>query len=409
MRKQQRVISGRLGQDMDAFNAAGNSLESPRRPVAGAVPQVVLWCEQVNLHYAAWLRAFAEMNMCSVKVIASTPITRERELLGWTAPRITPAQVVIANSPTCVDDALADCDANAVHIVEGIRGSWIARQALKRLVASANRIGVISEGCDSRGIRGAARRALYKIHIWRLREKIDFVLAMGEAGVKWYSSCGVPPNRVFPFIYTAETPVASVPSKRTGATNGVVRIVYLGRCVEGKGIQDLLDALNDLGSDKVSLTVIGDGDLRSSLEATVSRSPILRGRVEFKGVLQYQEAVAAISDFDILVLPSHRDGWGVVVNEALMQGVPVICSDMCGSKDLLAESWRGGVFRSGCTQSLSKELRSRVQAGPLLDEQRDQLRMWSRRLCGDSMAKYFVLILAHVYSHGNRPQPAWKS
>ena len=390
-------------------NAVGDSQKTIRQPIGGAVSQVVLWCEQVNLHYAAWLRALADMNVCSVKVIAFTPITPDRKKLGWTTPHITPAQVVIANNPKGLDDALAACDAKAVHIVEGIRGGWIARKALRRLAASGCRIGIISESCDDRGIRGGARRWLYKVHIWRLREKIDFVLAMGDVGVKWYLSCGVPPNRVFPFMYTAETPVASVPSKRTGTRDSIVRIVYLGRCVKGKGVQDLLGALTELGNAKVSLTVIGDGDLRAALEAAVSRSPILRARVTFTGTVPYLEAVASLSDFDLLVLPSHCDGWGVVVNEALMQGVPVVCSDMCGSKDLLAESWRGGVFRSGSTQSLAKELSLRVGAGQLPDEQRERLRTWSRRLYGGRIAEYFVSILDHLYSHGNRPEPPWKS
>jgi glycosyltransferase involved in cell wall biosynthesis len=396
---------------MDQHNviASDGVMESVKRPFEPSVREVVLWCEQVSVHYASWLRALAEMNVCSVTVIASTPITPERERLGWTSPRISPAKIVIANSLKRLYDALAACDANAVHVVEGIRGTWIARESLRLLVASGRRIGIMSEACDGRGMLGVARRALYGVHLWRFREKIDFVIAMGEVGVRWYASCGFPRRRLFPFMYTAESPIPSVRPTRTGTCDRSVRVVYVGRCVYGKGVHDLVEALSQLHDDSVSLTVIGDGEQRTALEATVSRSRALRGRVSFTGVLPYHEAVASISGFDLLVLPSHCDGWGVVVNEALMQGVPVVCSDMCGSKDLLSEPWRGGVFRSGCTRSLAAELSARVHAGPIPDKQRERLRTWSRRLHGDRMAEYFVSILAHVYSGGSRPEPPWST
>ena len=44
---------------------------------------------------------------------------------------------------------------------------------------------------------------------------------------------------------------------------------------------------------------------------------------------------------DVLVLPSRFDGWGAVVNEALMVGTPVICSDRCGASDVI-ENGRNG-------------------------------------------------------------------
>lgn len=408
MRRHQAAgeLNGKTGVSCEGVN---HSLTSVNKPMCDTVPQLVLWCEQVNLHYAAWLRALARLNMFSVRVIAGTLITPERKQLGWQTSQVAPAEVVIARTVGCIDDALSACDANAVHIVEGIRGSSIARNVLKRLIASKGRIGVISEGCDTRGLLGIVRRCLYKGHIWRMRERIDFVLGMGECGVKWYSSCGVPLNRVFPFMYTAETPSESTRANVTHARSDMVRVVYLGQCIKRKGIRDLLDAVAELGNEKVSLSVIGDGDLRASLEEHVSRRPILRGRVSFTGVLPYHEAVESISDFDLLVLPSHFDGWGVVVNEALMQGVPVVCSDMCGSKDLLAEAWRGGVFRSGCARSLTRELNLRVQSGPIPDQQREKLRTWSRRLYGERIAEYFVSILAHLYSDGTRPEPPWTS
>ena len=376
-------------------------------PIGGVVSQVVLWCEQVNVHYSAWLRALASMEGLSVKVVASMEVSPERKQLGWTPASIAPAEAMIVSSPRGLADALASCEADAVHIVEGIRGTSIARLALKMLVAGGCRVGIISERGDNRGVRGLVRRLLYTTHLRRLRGKIDFVLAMGDSGVKWYTSCGAPGNRVFPFAYVAGAPALSGRSKRMWGSENLFRIVYLGQCVERKGIQDLLEALKKIDHGRVSLSVIGDGYLRSRLEATVGRSMSLRDRVEFVGAMPYCEAVASISDFDLLVLPSRFDGWGVVVNEALMQGVPVVCSDECGAKDLLAESWRGGVFRAGSAQSLANELASRVRFGRPSSGQREQLKEWGRRIDGESIAKYLMSILGHVYAAWDEADPPW--
>ena len=59
-----------------------------------------------------------------------------------------------------------------------------------------------------------------------------------------------------------------------------------------------------------------------------------------------------LSEFDLLVLPSRYDGWGVVVNEALMCGVPVVVSSACGAKELIKDGVNGYIFESGNLQSL---------------------------------------------------------
>jgi glycosyltransferase involved in cell wall biosynthesis len=114
------------------------------------------------------------------------------------------------------------------------------------------------------------------------------------------------------------------------------------------------------------------------------------------------------ASFDLLILPSQFDGWGAVVNEALMCGVPVICSDQCGAADLLAESWRGSIFRNASVGSLTQELRAWIKHGPISASERQRIQQWSHCIEGESVAHYLIDILRHVYEGSARPTAPWR-
>lgn len=138
-------------------------------------------------------------------------------------------------------------------------------------------------------------------------------------------------------------PVANVPyfcdmtafaAVRGGpAPDGAFRVLYCGQLVHRKGVDVLVRAFVRLaGHDaNVRLKLVGDGELGPRLRAALPEA--LRDRVEFTGFLQVSELPVRFADADVFVLPSRHDGWGVVVNQALAAGLPVVCSDAVGAAD----------------------------------------------------------------------------
>jgi glycosyltransferase involved in cell wall biosynthesis len=111
---------------------------------------------------------------------------------------------------------------------------------------------------------------------------------------------------------------------------------------------------------------------------------------------------------DLLAFPSAIDGWGAVVNEALMAGVPVICSDWCGASSLIRPGWNGDVFRSGSVDDLARALRTWVGRGKLPPGQREAIRGWSHCIAGPAIARYVLNVAAFVDGGDNaRPTPPW--
>jgi glycosyltransferase involved in cell wall biosynthesis len=176
--------------------------------------------------------------------------------------------------------------------------------------------------------------------------------------------------------------------------------------VERKGGDLLLTALGTLRDLEWEIKFIGDGPERVRW-TELAQSAGIADRVEFLPVMKNDDAMTLVAESDLFVLPSRFDGWGVVVNELLMRGVPVICSDRCGAQDLLQEPWRGDIFASGSASSLAAALRRWIVRGPKSHELTERIRAWSRCIEGDIAADYLLEVVANCFENGQRPTAPW--
>ena len=112
------------------------------------------------------------------------------------------------------------------------------------------------------------------------------------------------------------------PARRPGDP---VRVVAVGRLVRQKGFDILLDALAE--ADGVECELIGAGPERPALEA---RARTLGVAVRFAGALPRAELHERLRTASALVVPSRREGLGLVAVEAILLGVPVVASHTGG-------------------------------------------------------------------------------
>src|SRR5262249_3117283 len=82
----------------------------------------------------------------------------------------------------------------------------------------------------------------------------------------------------------------------------------------------------------------------------------LSNRIYFLGFKQPAELPLIFAAADIFVLPSRHDGWGVVVNEALGAGLPMIVSDRVGACDLVEDGAKGLITCAGDVEELADAL-----------------------------------------------------
>lgn len=117
-------------------------------------------------------------------------------------------------------------------------------------------------------------------------------------------------------------------------------------------------------TDPWHLVVIGDGGLRPQLEGLVA-SLGLSKRVLMPGFLQYPDLPACYGLAEAFVLASTREAWGLVVNEAMASGLPVLVSNRCGcSVDLVRPGLNGYTFDPHDAGALT-ELMLRIADDPV--------------------------------------------
>jgi glycosyltransferase involved in cell wall biosynthesis len=130
--------------------------------------------------------------------------------------------------------------------------------------------------------------------------------------------------------------------------------LYVGRIWTGKGLDELFAAYRQLRAtrDDISLLVAGDGVDNGRYVASESSAPGVR----FIGFVQPAVLPELYAIADVLVFPTHGDPNGLVVEEALAAGLPVIVSDAAGDIEARVPASVGRVFAVGDVQALTSAM-----------------------------------------------------
>ncbi len=161
--------------------------------------------------------------------------------------------------------------------------------------------------------------------------------------------------------HCALTPFVEAP--RPPREPGTVTFLFCGQMIARKGLDTLLDAFSTLPNAARLLLVGREAELPGLLSALPAE---VRARVEYAGFQSPDALPAFFARADVFVLPSRYDGWGVVVNQALGAGLPIIASDQVGAAcDLVHEGENGFVFPAGNKIVLAEKMRTFIETTEL--------------------------------------------
>jgi 1,2-diacylglycerol 3-alpha-glucosyltransferase len=184
------------------------------------------------------------------------------------------------------------------------------------------------------------------------KSSLDYLELLGVAREKVFTAPNAVDNDWFESEADAAGARAAEIRKRLGLPERF--ILFVGRLVAEKGIFDLLEAYGRLKDDVkslVDLVFAGDGGGRRDLERRAKK--IGPGRICITGFAQREELAAMYALADVFVLPTHSDPWGLVVNEAMACGLPVIVTDVAGcAADLVENGWNGFSVPTGDPERL---------------------------------------------------------
>jgi glycosyltransferase involved in cell wall biosynthesis len=182
------------------------------------------------------------------------------------------------------------------------------------------------------------------------------VAAIGSQAVEAYKKL-FPEIPVFNIPYFCDlVPFNTAARQRGKKVNSAVVILFSGQFIERKGVDVLIRAFAQIARQAAALELhlLGTGPGLESLRQSIPTD--LANRIHFLGFKQVSEIPAIFATADIFVLPSRHDGWGVVVNEALGSGLPIIVSDRVGARDLVENGRNGLITRAGNVEELADAL-----------------------------------------------------
>jgi len=135
-------------------------------------------------------------------------------------------------------------------------------------------------------------------------------------------------------------------------------VLFVGQMIPRKGVPELIEAFRAVSNEGFGLILVGDGPMWEKYKAEYAKVPGLF----WEGYRQPLELSRYYAVADALVMPSKLEVWGLVVNEAMASGLPVIATTCSGAtEDLILEGETGAAYESGDTAALTRLLTSVVE------------------------------------------------
>lgn len=235
------------------------------------------------------------------------------------------------------------------------------------LAAKKNRIAIMLRGetTDFGRNRSTTKGFVRKILLKMLYRQITVFLPIGQHSLNHYINHGVPKEKLIFSPYSVDNnffrsegarwmPYRNETRAELGISKNDIVIVFSGKLSFVKDVFTLAQAIEKLDRN-ITMLWIGDGPLRSELENYCSNQK--KARHIFIGFQNQTQISKYYSASDILVLPSLGETWGLVVNEFMNFGKPVIVSDRVGcAPDLVIPGETGFTFPVGDVHALAEAI-----------------------------------------------------
>jgi len=258
---------------------------------------------------------------------------------------------------------------------------------------------------DSHSLRSWNAQSPWKLRLkkWLVRRIFSLgnaIMVSSSGGVEYLKSLGFSSDRIF-LVPTAVdndwwTEQASKVDRAAVRANWNIPedatvAVFCAKLQQWKGPKDLLEAFAQADVPNSYLVYAGDGPEKGNLERRANELG-LADRVKFLGFVNQSQLPSTYCASDFLVLPSLFEPFGLVVNEAMLCGLPVVVSDRVGAKfDLVRPEENGYVFPAGDVDVLAATLRLILQNPAKIvlmgAAARQRMKTWSPREYVDGVVR----------------------
>ncbi|MDP2638653.1 MAG: glycosyltransferase family 4 protein [Candidatus Azambacteria bacterium] len=168
----------------------------------------------------------------------------------------------------------------------------------------------------------------------------------------------------------------------SGADDDKIKIGYIGRLVEGKGLEDLLLAMANFSAKGGptfgwKILIFGNGPLEEKLKK-IAEDLKINDKIEWRGFVPYNKVPEALSQIDVFVYPSLHEGFGRSIMEALAMERAVVATNIGGIPDLIKDGVNGFLVESNNPEMLAEKIKILMENKDLRERFGKAGRKWVR-------------------------------
>lgn len=358
---------------------------------------LTVWMNHPSFYQSDMFRSLVKTGRVDLQVIYAKDLPGDRKGLGWQSDtQGYQYQFLDHNHPLVDALRIAYRQRRRIHIVNGVWAEPAFAVALATLASMRSSYAIYSEAANTGVIRTLGKRLIRNGFGRFILSGAKGVLPVSRMGAQFFRELGVKDQQIYPFGYfrsDANVQHIQLPDSETNR----MEVIFVGQLIYRKGVDLLLEAMRPFFDlyPSLNLVLIGRGEMQKTLLGEIHRLGF-EERVNFEGVLSPGDIPARIAKSDLLVLPSRWDGWGLVVNEALSVGVPVVISDRCGAADLIQQKVNGYIFRNEDVADLRACLAHFFARRTDWPAMRMAAAECGQRISTEHVAPYFLECLEHM-------------
>jgi len=365
---------------------------------------IVLWQNIPSIHQAPLVRELARQWAGPVLLVVEEGLSQHRHKQGWQQPDFGNAELIIRPSRQHRHEIISNAGENSIHLFSGIRAYPETYWSLKQVACTNASLAIYAEHVDDRGLRGPIKRLQYSFDALRWGSRVDLMLITGQRGREWFAQRGFPVKNIAPFAYFPEPVCLDASAFPLTLKQSVdqINLLFLAELIPRKGVDILLISLSGLQDYPWLLRIAGIGS-HGLVYQQLAEQLGIADRLEWLGSLPNHQVPALMAESDCLILPSRFDGWGAVVNEALLAGTPALVSDACGASELVESSDRGLVFAADSQAALTQALADQFHKGPNSSVHRLAIQAWAHHSISPAVAAQYLLDQFEIVNLPDQP------
>lgn len=304
---------------------------------------LIVWMNQPSHHQSQFFKALNN-KFEYFKVYYYGTVSQDRQEMGWTT------DIVLNDYEEYIDCNNYDLDLevmkNYIHIIPGYGHPLLLK--LRKFFSENGIKWIHWSEKSSQGWKWYISYPRKFLHAYYVNKYALGALAIGEHAKKDFIKWGINEDKIEILSYSFNTMEEIEPDSEIIKFKANRKaFLFVGSLYPLKGIDLLIKAFAEKYNNNPDWCLVLVGNEKNGFNyRQLIASLGIEKQVMFRGVIPAKDIYSAYSASDVFVLPSRYDGWGMVVNEAIYCGLPVIASDAVGASAHLVTPENGYIFQS---------------------------------------------------------------